>query len=77
MPISMTVMPERGRVFDMDAFLLILKAIPATSVERGPRGSVPAVCEIRPHRRMRDEFREISCPPFLMLVGLRGDYRGR
>jgi hypothetical protein len=72
----MPVMPERGRVLDMDAFLLIPKALPATSVERGPRGSVPAVCEIRHTVACTMNFRTFLARLSFMLAGLRGIIRG-
>ena len=75
MPISMTVTPERGRVLDMDAFLLIPKAIPATSVERGPRGSVPAVCEIRHTVGCTINFGTFLAGLSVMLAWLRGIVR--
>jgi hypothetical protein len=66
----------KGRVLDMDAFLLIPKALPATSVEPGPRGSDLAVCELRHTVECTINFGTFLAGLSFMLAGLRGTIRG-
>jgi hypothetical protein len=63
-------------VLDTDAFLLIPKALRATSVELGPRGAEPVVREIRHTVGCTIKSGTFLAGLSLMLAGLRGIVRG-